>query len=129
MEILADFFCEQKILRASRLRRLTSAVCYVLERLAGRLDRAVDVFIRVRTAHEERLELARGEVDALLEHGLEPDFERVLVRGARVIEVPDFALVEEDAEHAAGLVRLDRDAGFFRLLLPAEQKLFLYALP
>ena len=32
-------------------------------------------------------------------------------------------LVDEDAEHRAGLMRLDRDAGFLGLLEPAEQEL------
>ena len=32
-------------------------------------------------------------------------------------------LVEEDAEHRTGLMRLDRDAGFLGLLEPAEQEL------
>ncbi len=36
------------------------------EGLACCLDRAVDVLVRMRTAHEERLELGRREVDALL---------------------------------------------------------------
>ena len=87
-----------------------------------RCNGSVNIFVRMRAAHKEGFKLGRGKVDALFEHGLEPDLEFFLVGVARILIIQHVFFAEEDAEHGAGLMGLNGHACGFGFFLPAEEQ-------
>ena len=63
-----------------------------------RCNGSVYILVRMGTAHKEGFKLGRGKVDALFEHGLEPDLEFFLVGVAGVLVIQHIFFAEENAE-------------------------------
>ena len=82
----------------------------------------IDILVRMGAAHKEGFKLGRGKVDALFEHGLEPDLEFFLIGIAGVLVIQHVLLAEEDAKHGACLMRLNGNACGFGFFLPAKEE-------